>query len=170
MNMFTREGVNLTSKKVKREVITEEEVNIFWEKNWLGNSSSQALLNTIQHGKLFGLRSTEHGQTTRNNFEVGDNFIKFEENASKTLHGGLTDLKYQQRVVGHICHPDEEAHEIRCFFVIYYLYICLAAIKNKNGNAFYFRPNKTELGFPKRPVGINMLSQILPNMCKAVGV
>ena len=69
-------------------------------RKFLGNSSSQALLNTVYfyNGKLFGLRSTEHRQTTLNNSEVGDNFIKFEENVSKTFHGGLTDLKYQSRV------------------------------------------------------------------------
>ena len=43
-------------------------------------------------------------------------------------------------------------------------------MKNKNGNAFYLRPDKRELGFQKSPGDINMLSQILPNMCKVAGV
>ena len=33
-----------------------------------------------------------------------------EENASKTSHGGLLDLKYEPRVVRHICHSVGEHH------------------------------------------------------------
>ena len=40
-------------------------------------------------------------------------------------------------------------------------------MKNKNGNAFYLRPDKRELGFQKSPGDINMLSQesILVTLC-----
>jgi len=39
-------------------------------------------------------RSIEHRNITVANFDVGSNFIRFEENVVKTFHGGLTDLKY----------------------------------------------------------------------------
>ena len=88
MKMCTREGVDLASKKSEKEPITEEEEEeIFWAKNLLGSSSSQALLNSVYfyNGKLFGLRSAEHRHITLTNFVIGQNFIKFEENVSKTM-------------------------------------------------------------------------------------
>ena len=63
--------------------------------NWglLGCQSAKSLLNTVNYynGKLFGLRGGEHRNTVAN-FELGNNFIRFEENVAKTFHGGLTDL------------------------------------------------------------------------------
>lgn len=76
--------------------------------------------------KLFGLRDGEHKGLVVNNFEIGPNFVKFQENSCKTFHGGLTDLKYIPRVVKHICHPDvqSQVHD-RCLVQIYRLYIGL---------------------------------------------
>ena len=103
------------------------------------------------------------------NFEVGFNFVKFEENSCKTFHGGLTDLKYIPKVVKHICHPLGERHE-RCLAEMYKLYIGLVQTIGKDCNAFYFRPSKSKLRFEKAPVGRNELNDILPEMCKAAGL
>ena len=46
----------------------------------------------------------EHRNICLNNFEIGENYIHFEENVSKTYHGGLLDLKYEPHVVKHVCH------------------------------------------------------------------
>ena len=172
MKASTREGVDVASKRPEKERITDQEEDLFWQKGLLGSSSSEALLNSVYfyNGKLFGLRSAEHRHISLNNFVIGDNFIKFEENVSKTFHGGLLDLKYEPRVVRHICHEEGKEHTTRCLVKIYRLYISLAEICNKNGNAFYYRPDNKQLGFFKSPVGVNTLAKILPNMCKAVGV
>ena len=63
----------------------------FWEKKLLGTTSAKSLLNTINfyNGKVFGLRGGDHRNIVVNNFEIGSNFIKLQENASKTYHGGL---------------------------------------------------------------------------------
>ena len=76
-------------------------------------STAKSLLNTVYfyNGKLFRLRGGEHRSLVLTNFEVGFNFVKFEENSCKTFHGGLTDLKYIPKVVKHICHPLGERHE-----------------------------------------------------------
>ena len=155
-----------------KERITAQEEDLLWQKGLLGSSSSEALLNSVYfyNGKLFGLRSAEHRHITLNNFVIGDNFIKFEENVSKTFHGGLLDLNYEPRVVRHICHEEGKEHTTRCLVKIYWLYISLAEIYNKNGNAFYCRPDIKQLGFFKSAVGVNTLAKILPNMCKAVGM
>ena len=55
-----------------------------------------------------------------NNFEIGSNFINFEENTFKTYHGGLCDIKYVPRAVKHVCHPNEEKHK-PCLMEIQYL-------------------------------------------------
>lgn len=169
MKSCTRECVG--SKQPEKESITEAEEEAFWANGLLGKSSSQALLNTVYfyNGKLFGLRSSEHRAITLNNFTIGDNFIKFEENVSKTFHGGLADLKYKPRIVTHVCHEEGKSHESRCLVDVYSVYIRLAKVKNNNGAGFYFRPNSKDLAFDKSPVGVNTLSKILPNMCKCLG-
>ena len=106
-----------------------------------------------------------------NNFEIGINFVKFQENSCKSFHGGLTDLKYIPRVVKHVCHPVVESHvHDRCLVEIYRLYIGLIETNVKSSNVFYFRPSKIKLSFDKAPVGVNTLNAILPQMCKAAGI
>ena len=61
-----------------------------------------------------------------NNFEIGINFVKFQENSCKSFHGSLTDLEYIPRVVKHVCHPvvESRVHD-RCLVEMYRLYIGL---------------------------------------------
>ena len=73
------------------------------------------------NGKLFGLRGGEHRNNTVANLELGSNFIRFKDNLVKTFHGGLTDLKYEPRVVKHVCHPLNEKHE-SCLVELYRMY------------------------------------------------
>ena len=72
------------------------------------------------------------------NFDVGSNFIRFEENVMKTFHGGLyTDLKYDPRVVKHICHPLDEKHEC-CLVETHHMYLGLVQAYSNEVTAFYF--------------------------------
>ena len=57
-------------------------------------------------GKLFGVRGQEHKAIRINHFRVGNNFIEYRENVSKTLHEGLKDLKKKPKMVKHICHNE----------------------------------------------------------------
>ena len=81
MKDATREGLHVKNKKEKKESVTEEEEELFWNLNLLGMSTSKSLLNTVYfyNGKLFGLRG-EHRSLVLTNFEVAVNFVKFEEN------------------------------------------------------------------------------------------
>ena len=122
------------------------------------------------NGKIFGLRGGDHRKIVVNNFEIGPNFIKFEENASKTYYGGICDLKYVPRKVKHVCHSIGEKHESsRCLVEIYTLYIGLVETHAKAVTAFYFKPSTRRLAFEKVPVGINSLNKILPEMCESAG-
>ena len=103
-------------KTTWKEAITEAEEQAFWANGSLGKCSSRVLLNTVYfyNGKFFDLRSLEHRAIRLNDFTIGENFIKFEENVCKTFHGGLKDLKYKLRAVKHICHGEGKVHESRC--------------------------------------------------------
>ena len=83
MKDATREGLHVNSKKEEKESVTEEEEGLFWNLNLLGMSTAKSLLNTVYfyNGKLFGLRGGEHRNLMLTNFEVGFNFVKFEENS-----------------------------------------------------------------------------------------
>ena len=170
MKNGVREGLHIKCKKEEKEFVSEQEEAVFWQKKLLGTTSAKSLLNTIYfyNGKVFGLREGDHRNIVVNNFEIGPNFIKFEENASKTYHGGLCDLKYVPRVVKHVCHSIEEKHE-PCLVEIFRLYVGLVETHAKEVTAFYFKPPKSRFAFDKAPVGINSLNKILPDMCDAAG-
>ena len=112
------------------------------------------------------MRGGDHRNIVVNNFEIGSIFIKFEENASKTYHGGLCDLKY---VVKHVCHSFEEKDE-PCLLEIFILYIVETHAKEVTEvTALYFKPSKTKFAFDKVAVGINSLNKSLPKMCEVAG-
>ena len=88
--------------------------------------TAKSLLNVVfyYNGKLCGLHGGEHRQICLKNFEIGDNYICFKENESKTFVGGLLDLKYEPCVMRHICHSVGEHHE-PCLIEYYRLYCLL---------------------------------------------
>lgn len=152
MKNGVREGLHIKCKEEEKEFVSEQEEAVFWQKKLLGTTSAKSLLNTIYfyNGKVFGLRGGDHRNIVVNNFEIGPNFIKFEENASKTYHGGLCDLKYVPRVVKHVCHSIEEKHE-PCLVEIFRLYVGLVETHAKEVTAFYFKPSKLGSHSIKRP-------------------
>ena len=112
---------------------------------------------------------SEHRKLSLKNFELGPNFIKFEENLCKTFHGGLTDLKYVPKRIKHICHNVGVKHN-PCLLEVYRMYIGFVECKAKESDCFYLRAAKHKFSFEKSPVGINTLNAILPNMCKEAGI
>ena len=144
-----RERLHIKCKKEEKEFVSEQVEATFWVKK-------------------LGLRGGDHRNIVVNNSEVGSNFIKFEENASKTYHGGLCDIKYVPRMVRPVCHSTEEKQE-PCPVEIFRFYIGLVESHAKEVTAFYFKPSKTKFSFDKVTVGINSLNKILPEMCEAAG-
>ena len=171
MKDATRCGLTVSTKKDEKEAITDQEEDLFWSKGLMGTGSSNSLLNTVYfyNGKLFGLRGGEHRNITVRNIRVSDDCLRFEENSSKSFHGGICDLKYVPRAVTHICHERGQTHA-RCLVEVYRLYLGFCDFPCKMDKAFYFRPKKNRLGFDNVPVGINTLNQILPNMCSVAGI
>lgn len=60
--------------------------------------------------KLYDLRASERWNIYFNNFEIGDNYIRFEEKVSKMFPRVLLDLKYESRVVKLACHEVGQKH------------------------------------------------------------
>ena len=81
----------------------------------------------------------------------------------------MLDLKYEPRVVKHVCHEVGQKHD-PCLVEMHLLYIGLVEIFWKGMGAFCFKPNAKKFSFDKCPVGINSLNKILPDMCKAAGL
>ena len=88
---------------------------------------------------------------------------------SKTFHGGFADLKYIPRRARHVYHGEGQRHD-RCLVELYKLYFQLVKYEGSKVDAFYLRPNMKYLSFSNSPVGVNTLSDILPDMCRAVGI
>ena len=77
----TRAGVGLKSKQKEKEPVTDEEERQLWQSGVFGMETAKYFLNVV-YCKLFGLRGGEHRRICSKNFEIGDNYIRFEENAS----------------------------------------------------------------------------------------
>lgn len=93
MRDSTTNGVDLNKKKQDRKEITVEEEELFWQKGLLGDSSAECLFHTISFfcGKMFGFRANEQTLLRFSNIFLKENVINFDENISKTFHGGLSD-------------------------------------------------------------------------------
>ena len=96
--------------------------------------------------KLYDLRASERRNIYFNNFEIGGNYIRSEENVSKMFPRVLHDLKYESRVVKLACHEVGQKHGP--FFVdVMILYIGLVEIFEKGMGK--------QISFDKCFVGIN---------------
>jgi hypothetical protein len=85
MKEGTRLGHGLQSKKEEKLPVDQSDEDKFWKMKAFGKDTAKSLLNVIYYYnvKLFGLRGGEHRNICLNNFEIGDNYIRFEENVSK---------------------------------------------------------------------------------------
>ena len=112
MKEGTRLGIGLANEKEEKLPVDEADEK-FSTLGLLEKNSAKSLLNVVYfyNGKLFGLCASEHRNVSLENFEIGDNYIRFEENLSKTFHRVLLDLKYEPRVVKHVCHEVGQKHD-----------------------------------------------------------
>lgn len=70
------------------------------------------------NGKIFGLRRSENRNLSLKNFELGLNFIKFEEDFCKIFYGGLCDFKYVLNSVKYICYDIGQKYDY-CLLEVY---------------------------------------------------
>ena len=106
------------------------------------------------------------------NFRIDCNSVTYDESFSKTYHGGLKDLKYNPRVIQHICCSGKDVNHFPCIVNCYYNYIEKVKDLAKSNEAFYFKPNNDEavVEYYNLVLGINSLNKILPDLCESAGV
>lgn len=111
-------------------------------------------------GKMFGFRANEQTLLRFSNIFLKENVINFDENISKTFHGGLSDWKRIVRWIKYVGHETGVTHS-RCLQSLFRLYldkiqICVCSIE-----AFYFRPARDgSFAYETMAVGVNTLSKI----------
>ena len=130
----------------KAEVISQSHENLFWEKNLLGDSNPQQLINTIVFycGLLFSLRSgAEHRQLRFRPSQIElfeplseRAYLKHTEDVSKASQGGLVSRKKEPKVVVHYQNVDTPE---RCLIRLYKFYMSVCP-KNRPDDAFYLKP------------------------------
>ena len=161
-----------TNSQEEKKPITDEEEEKMWKAEVLGDKTAKSLMNTVYfyNGKLFGLRASEHRLLRLRDLDIGAEYIIYRENASKTFHGGIADLKKKARSVKHLCHPAGKEHTKRCLVQIYTRYIeCVKGLRASDG-AFYLQPRLDKYAFKNSPVGIHSLAKIVPELCAAINV
>ena len=144
---------------------------MLWEQGKLGNSSSQALINTmwwlpIQH---FGLRGRQEHYTMAFEdfeFEEDDNgiaYVSFKENPTKTRQGGLHITRRQQL-------PTMFATgEKRCPVSLFKQYLNRRPVSLRANGPFYLTPlSKTtpnnDVWFKVQNLGIHSIDKIMKTM------
>ena len=168
------QGQGIGSKKRQAEALTLDEEDMLWEKKLLGDSTPQALLDTMVYcnGLYFALRSgKEHRQLRLHSGQIelfeGDRpYLKYTEDLSKNRPGGL---KGKPKVVYH--HANLERPE-RCFVQLYKKYVKLCP-DSPDTNAFYLQPlavPTTNQWYSRKPLGHNSINNTIPRLCKAAGI
>ena len=127
MKRLQRSG--LGSKKKKAEPITPEEEEIMWKKGILGESTPQALVDTMlyMNGLYFALKSgEEHRQLRFHQCQIqvierpGERaYLQYTEEISKNRPGGLKNRKLKPKTVVHYAN---ERNPNRCFVRLFKLY------------------------------------------------
>ena len=169
-------GSGLGANPKRAEPITPEEEALLWSSGQFGTHNGTVILNTVYfyNCKVFGLRSfDEHrnlkcSQFTKLLDEQKRVYMEYTDFGSKTNRGGLKHMKVENKTVRQYENPDDPDH---CVVNIFQKYLC--SIPSRD-DFFYFRPLADDgSGVPRfanQPVGRNKLSQIIPDMCKAVKI
>ena len=164
-----REGIR--NLKEEKQGFSLEEEEQMWQKGVLGSSTAKILTDTIHfyNGKIFGLRTGEHRMIRPRDFEIGDDYIQYTENASKTHQGGLRDLKKNPRVIKHFCEMCSNGEEhTRCLVRIYRQYLELVESLRIKDSAYYFQAYTDKFELKNISMGIHTLNKIVPSLCESL--
>ena len=179
MKRLQRSG--LGSKKKKAEPITPEEEEIMWKKGILGESTPQALVDTMLYmsGLYFALRSgEEHRQLRFHQCQIqvierpGERaYLQYTEETSKNRPGGLKNRKLKPKTVVHYAN---ERNPNRCFVRLFKLYKSKCPTENLKKNAFYLQPlsnpSNDHVWYSTRPIGHDTLDKAVRRMCSLSGI
>ncbi|XP_062598710.1 zinc finger MYM-type protein 3-like [Saccostrea cucullata] len=159
----------LGTKVKQADPITQEDEELLWEREVLGNKSAETLQYTVffYMCKLFGLRGfDEHRDLTCANVTIGEDgrgkYIHFCGGSNKTFKGGLAHLSLQSKDIRHYCQPGD-----RCIADYFHQY--LDALGNEG--EFYRRPLAgNPIRYGAQVVGVNKIKTFMKIICKKGGL
>ena len=167
------------SCRKQAEIISKDEEELFWQKGLLGDSTPQALLDTMIYcnGLFFALRSgIEHRQLRHTPCQIkvvekpGERaYLEYTEEFSKNHPGGLKGRKIKQKVVRHHANINNQG---RCFLRLFKRYRALCP-SYAPPHAFYFQPLRSPTAscwYSNRPLGHNTLPNTVARLCSSAGI
>ena len=166
------------SKQKQAEPLTDKDVELLWEKNLLGDSTPQSLLDTYVffNGLCFALRSgKEHHQLRHNpaQIKVVENpnerpHLIYTEDISKNRPGGIKGRQQKPKIVIHHANLEQP----KCYFVRLKLYNSLCP-KDCSADSLYLQPlsqPRADFWYSKQPYGHNHLAGTVARLCKKAGI
>ena len=180
MKQLSASGIKTPRKQA--DIISEEEEEALWSKCILGSDTPVKLADTLLYmlGLHFALRAgNEHrnlrfvnSQLSLNTDKQGNRFLRYIEDTSKNMQGGLRHRKVTPKQVDAY---ENKVQPSRCIVKIYEEYISHRpdaenAIKNP---AFYLRPlskPKSSIWFANQARGENELAKVVSRICNQGGL
>ena len=188
----TRKALVSKQKDLKRQgkgnkprissALSEDDIAVLYEKDLLGTSSPEALLNTLWFNNTihFGLRGCkEHRDMTRGDVKLhktagGEEYLEYNEKQTKTRSGENTrDVRKVTPKMFSV--PGNERDPI----AVYKLFAeKRPAEMNSDDSPFYLAANNlkkleslsNKAWFKKAPAGVNKLNSIMKNMAEKAGL
>ena len=185
----TRKALHSEQRDLKRKgkgnkpnasaALTEEDIQVLYEKNLLGSSTAEALLNTVWFNNTihFGLRGCkEHremcwGDVKLCQTSTGQEYLEFNERETKTRSGN--DPRNVRAIAPKMfAVPNNE----KCPLKAYKVYAEKRPAEMKTDDApFYLAVHNVKSGsgkpwFKKAPVGFNKLNTLMKAMAQKAGL
>lgn len=158
--------------------ITEEEEDLLWQKNVLGDDTPEKLVFTMLY--LFGLNFALRGGQEHRYLRRGVNsqialcrnehgkYLSYTEDTSKSNQGGLKHRQVKKKSV----QAYENSDPSRCIVKLYEKYISKCPDPAKC-SAFYLRPlakPTTDLWYAAQPLGRHKLATVVSTLCNQGGL
>ena len=182
----TRKALQSKQRDLKRKgkgnkpnasaALSEEDIQVLYEKDLLGSSTAEALLNTVWFNNIihFGLRGCkEHremcwGDVKLCQTSTGQEYLEFNKRETKTTRSG-NDPRDVRAI---FAVPNNE----KCPVKAYKVYAEKRPAEMKTDDApFYLAVNNVKSGsgkpwFKKAPVGVNKLNSLMKAMAQKAGL
>ena len=155
------------------EAFSKQDEEVLWESGVLSDDSPKSLLRAVffLNGKNFCLRGGDEQRNLKisqlKRLSNPDRYI-YTENSSKNRCGGLKQIRLQNKTVPIIAVPESQS---RCHVYLLDKYFQKLPPKAIEKDNFYVQPATSgKQWFTARPIGRNMLSKMVKEICQEGGI